>query len=148
MSIVESQSLGLLIGRDILEALGGKVDTTRRELQIGAGRSPLHDSDAGHYAVDVRPGVWKTLNNTRKFRSADDDLPKPLQHKSRLSPPKPQQVKPQRPNRTPGSEQTLVKCKKFRRKSKNSVHVLNGFVPSTGTASGKDKEPTIMLTFG
>ena len=76
-SIVPSESLGLLFGRDLIETMGGIVDTNRRELRIGSGISPLHDSFAGHYAVDLQPANWKMLKDSETYHHIDDDLPKP-----------------------------------------------------------------------
>ena len=73
--------------------LGGTVDTSRRELRIGTGKSPLHDSYAGHYATDLRPGMWKALKEAQEYSQTSDDIPKPLRPKQRTSPPKPMQTR-------------------------------------------------------
>ena len=81
------------MGRDLLEGLAGTVNTNRRELRIGSGSSYLHDSSAGHYAVDLQPGLWKTLHGSQNYRKIDDTIPRSLLPKERVGSPKPQQVR-------------------------------------------------------
>ena len=60
-SVVKSDRLTLLLGRDLLEPLGATLDMKNSWLRIGSGRSELLDSQAGHFAVDLRPDSWLML---------------------------------------------------------------------------------------
>ena len=95
-SIVESDTLGLLLGKDFQEH--NKVDMSiwRKEVRIGSGRTGLLDSSAGHPSVDLRPQLWKSLKETQDYVRADDDLPRALRPRARSGPPKPQRLLPEK----------------------------------------------------
>ena len=57
-SVVEVESLGLLLGRDFLEAIGGVISFTRRALRadhLDARRVPLKQLRAGHFFLEIVP---------------------------------------------------------------------------------------------
>ena len=78
-SIVKSDRLTLLLGRDLLEPLGATLDMKNSWLRIGSGRSELLDSQAGHFAVDLRPDSWLMLKDATSVRAVETPLPRRLQ---------------------------------------------------------------------
>ena len=62
-SVVPSERLTLL-GRDLLEPWEATLDMKHGVLRIGCGRSPLVDSQAGHFAVDLAPSGWLALKDS------------------------------------------------------------------------------------
>ena len=89
-SIVKSDRLTLLLGRDLLEPLGATLDMKNSWLRIGSGRSELLDSQAGHFAVDLRPDSWLMLKDATSVRAVETPLPRRLQERKRRGPPRPQ----------------------------------------------------------
>ncbi|CAE7263203.1 unnamed protein product [Symbiodinium microadriaticum] len=60
-SVVEVPSLGLLLGRDFLEAIGGVISFTRRALRadhLDCRRIPLQQLSAGHFYLDLLPKTF------------------------------------------------------------------------------------------
>ena len=73
-SVVEVESLGLLLGRDFLEAVGGVISFTRRALRadhLDGSRIPLRQLSAGHFFLDVFPRTWSST--TRPWRREGQD---------------------------------------------------------------------------
>ena len=73
-SVVEVESLGLLLGRDFLEAIGGVISFTRRALRadhLDASRIPLRQLSAGHFFLDIFPETWST--SARPWRREGQD---------------------------------------------------------------------------
>ncbi|CAE6915744.1 RE2 [Symbiodinium sp. CCMP2592] len=73
-SVVEVESLGLLLGRDFLEAVGGVISFTRRALRadhLDGSRIPLRQLSAGHFFLDVFPRAWGST--TRPWRREGQD---------------------------------------------------------------------------
>ena len=59
---MEVRSLGLLLGRDFLEAVGGAISFSRRALRadhLDCRRIPLRQLSAGHFYIELLP---KTLS--------------------------------------------------------------------------------------
>ena len=55
-SVVEVKTLGLLLGRDFLEAIGGVISFTRRALRadhLDGKRIPLRQLVAGHFYLNI-----------------------------------------------------------------------------------------------
>ena len=60
-SVVEVPSLGLLLGRDFLEAIGGVISFTRRALRadhLDCRRIPLQQLSAGHFYLELLPKTF------------------------------------------------------------------------------------------
>ena len=102
-SVVPSERLTLLLGRDLLEHLRAKLDIHRRELRIGSGTSRLEDSMAGHFAVNLRPESWMALQSASNYFQEDMELPRRLQDRPRDQPHRPhvnETSRSQKPGRT------------------------------------------------
>ncbi|CAE7353498.1 unnamed protein product, partial [Symbiodinium sp. KB8] len=69
VSCVPVPSLGLLLGRDLLDGLGGVLDFGRKTLRCNlfAGRPPvpLERLAAGHLALNLIPDLWPTVSRSR-----------------------------------------------------------------------------------
>ena len=87
-SIVESDRLALLLGRDILESFGAMMDMNPKNpaLRIGSGSAPLVNSDAGHYAIDLRPESWRAIYDVHASFASGTTLPRRLRTRSRTGP--------------------------------------------------------------
>ena len=87
-SVVESDRLALLLGRDILESLGTMVDTNPKSpaLRIGSGSAPLVNSDAGHYAIDLKPESWRAIYDAHAPFASGTTLLRRLRTRSRSGP--------------------------------------------------------------
>ena len=76
----------LLLGRDILESLGAVMDMNPKSpaLRIGSGSAPLVNSDAGRYAIDLKPESWRAICDAHAsfasgtIRSLDDSEQDPV----------------------------------------------------------------------
>ena len=69
-SVVPVASLGLLLGRDFLEAVGAVMDFSRRALRcdhLDGIETPLNQLAAGHYALRLLPDRWRGLG-AQKWR--------------------------------------------------------------------------------
>ena len=103
VSVVESDRLALLLGRDILESLGAMMDVNPKSpaLRIGSGSAPLVNSGAGHFAIDrqQRPEPWRAIYDARACRAprSQDDSGQDLDLASRLRQPWRRQDVPLRP---------------------------------------------------
>ena len=67
-SLVQVPSLGLLLGRDFLEAVGGDLSFLRRELRcerLDGKPIPLKQLTAGHYLLPLVPSSWPEVGNLR-----------------------------------------------------------------------------------
>ena len=95
-SVVPSDTLGLLIGRDFIEPSDIIIHLKKRELRLGENKTLLHDSYAGHPAIDLQPDQWRDLRNSLEYQNQDltSDLPFALRPRKRNGPPKPQQILP------------------------------------------------------
>ena len=87
-SVVESDRLAWLLGRDILESLGAMMDVKPKSpaLRIGSGSAPLANSDAGHYAMDLKPESWRAIYDAHASFVTDTTLPRRLRTRSRTGP--------------------------------------------------------------
>ena len=76
-SVVEVDGLGLLLGRDFLEAIGGVISFTRRALRadyLDAKRIPLKQLTAGHFFLDVFPAGKVELDKKGWTRQGQDGV--------------------------------------------------------------------------
>ena len=48
----------------------------------------MHNSYAGHYAIDLKPAMYNTLVESLAYHEADADIPKPLRPKEHKTPPR------------------------------------------------------------
>ena len=74
-SVVEVESLGLLLGRDFLEAIGGVMSFTRRAIRadhLDGKRIPLRQLAAGHFYLDIFPGKAIDVGQGRWTRQGQD----------------------------------------------------------------------------
>ena len=87
-SVVEIDRLALLLGRDILESLGAMMDMSPKSpaLRIGSGNSPLVNSDAGHYAIDLKPESWRAIYDAHASFASGTTLLRRLRTRSRSGP--------------------------------------------------------------
>ena len=64
-SVVPSDGLSLLIGRDFLSALGIQLDCGKGILRWKGSTSELTTSRAGHYGLPLRPDLWPILTRSQ-----------------------------------------------------------------------------------
>ncbi|OLQ07093.1 hypothetical protein AK812_SmicGene9562 [Symbiodinium microadriaticum] len=76
-SVVEVGALGLLLGRDFLEAIGGVISFTRRALRadhLDGRRVPLKQLAAGHLYLDMFPALCLEISEKRWKRQGVDGV--------------------------------------------------------------------------
>ncbi|OLP96995.1 Major facilitator superfamily domain-containing protein 6 [Symbiodinium microadriaticum] len=76
-SVVEVGALGLLLGRDFLEAIGGVISFTRRALRadhLDGRRVPLKQLAAGHLYLDMFPALSLEISEKRWKRQGVDGV--------------------------------------------------------------------------
>ena len=76
-SVVEVGALGLLLGRDFLEAVGGVISFTRRALRadhLDGRRVPLKQLAAGHLYLDMFPAICLEVSEKRWKRQGVDGV--------------------------------------------------------------------------
>ena len=76
-SVVEVRSLGLLLGRDFLEAIGGVISFTRRALRadhLDCRRIPLRQLSAGHFYLELLPKDFSEDLGRRWTRQGADGV--------------------------------------------------------------------------
>ena len=76
-SVVEVGALGLLLGRDFLEAIGGVISFTRRALRadhLDGRRVPLKQLAAGHLYLDMFPALRLEISEKRWKRQGVDGV--------------------------------------------------------------------------
>ncbi|CAE7790137.1 Mfsd6 [Symbiodinium sp. CCMP2592] len=76
-SVVEVPSLGLLLGRDFLEGIGGVISFTRTPLRadyLDGKRIPLKQLTAGHLYLEILPAIPLNLPNRRWRRQGVDGV--------------------------------------------------------------------------
>ena len=77
VSLVDVPSLGLLLGRDFLEAVGADLSFSRRELKcdrLGTSAIALKQLAAGHYLLPLLPKTWPCLATQRWRRMGQDGI--------------------------------------------------------------------------
>ena len=77
VSVVEVNSLGLLLGRDFLEAVGGVLSFTRRAMRadhLDGKRIPLKQLVAGHFYLEVFPREAISIGTGRWTRQGLDGV--------------------------------------------------------------------------
>ena len=55
-------------------------------LRIGSGSAPLVNSDAGHYAIDLKPESWRAIYDAHASFAAGTTLPRRLRTRTRAGP--------------------------------------------------------------
>ena len=71
---MKSDKLGLLLGRDFLEAIGAGIDIARCKLTVGSGSQKLLDSENRHFALELKPERHRAL--TEAYAGKEELPPK------------------------------------------------------------------------